>query len=155
MRQERVRGVFVARGRPPRASTHHVPTPPAHHPRPRADRKTLLRKAQADARREIDEYRAAREAKLRAVQPEAAALEAKVARVTAETCVLTDPCSARACAHWGRLIFLLLSSPSLSLTHTRTPCTRARDCAVTVRSRRSTQSTARTRRRCSNSRFKW
>ncbi len=60
------------------------PPPPAPHPLS-ADRKALMRKAQADARREIDEYRAAREAKLHAVVPEAAALEAKVARVTAET----------------------------------------------------------------------
>lgn len=44
-----------------------------------------MKRAQADAKREIDEYRAAREAKLRAALPEAQALEAKVARVTAET----------------------------------------------------------------------
>ena len=36
-------------------------------------------------KREVDEYRATREASLRAAVPEAQALELKVARVTAET----------------------------------------------------------------------
>jgi hypothetical protein len=35
-----------------------------------AERKTRMRQAQAEAKREIDEYKAMREAKLRAVQPE-------------------------------------------------------------------------------------
>jgi Vacuolar (H+)-ATPase G subunit len=44
-----------------------------------------LRSAQTEARKEIDEYRAQREAKLRTVQPEAQALEEKTRRITSET----------------------------------------------------------------------
>lgn len=43
-----------------------------------------MREAQAEVKREVEAYRALREAKLRAPQPEGAALDAKVARVTAE-----------------------------------------------------------------------
>lgn len=50
-----------------------------------AERKARLKQAQAEAKREIDEYRALREAKLRTAQPEAQALDQKVLRVTAET----------------------------------------------------------------------
>lgn len=53
-------------------------------PLPAAERKSKLREAQAEAKREIDALRAEREARLRAPQPGAAALEAKVAKVTAE-----------------------------------------------------------------------
>ena len=35
-----------------------------------AERKLKMRQAQSEARKEIDEYRASREAKLRSVQPE-------------------------------------------------------------------------------------
>ena len=44
-----------------------------------------MRQAQADAKREVEEYRALREAKLKTAQPEAQALEAKVKSVTMET----------------------------------------------------------------------
>ena len=44
-----------------------------------------MRQAAADAKREMDEYRAMREARLKTAQPEAQALDAKVHRVTAET----------------------------------------------------------------------
>ena len=50
-----------------------------------AERKSKLRQAQGEAKREVDEYRAARDAKLRSVQPEAEALQQKVARLAAET----------------------------------------------------------------------
>ena len=50
-----------------------------------AERKSKLRQAQGDAKREIDEFRAQREARLRTVQPEAEALAAKVARLAGET----------------------------------------------------------------------
>ena len=48
------------------------------------ERKLKMREAQADVKREIEAYRAMREAKLRAPQPEAAALDARISRVTAE-----------------------------------------------------------------------
>ena len=51
----------------------------------RAERKSKLRQAQGDAKREIDEFKAQREARLRTVQPEAEALSAKVARLAGET----------------------------------------------------------------------
>jgi len=44
-----------------------------------------LREAQTEVKREIEAYRAEREARLRTQQPEAAALELKVARATADT----------------------------------------------------------------------
>ena len=44
-----------------------------------------MRQAQSEAKREVDEYRAVREAKLRSVQPEAEALAGKVARLAGET----------------------------------------------------------------------
>ena len=44
-----------------------------------------MRSAQTEARKEIDEYRAMREAKLRTVQPEAKALEEKTRQITSET----------------------------------------------------------------------
>ena len=50
-----------------------------------AERKSKLRQAQGDAKREIDEFKASREARLRTVQPEAEALAAKVARLAGET----------------------------------------------------------------------
>jgi len=50
-----------------------------------AERKSKLRQAQGDAKREIDEFKAQREARLRTVQPEAEALSAKVARLAGET----------------------------------------------------------------------
>ena len=51
----------------------------------RAERKSKLRQAQGDAKKEIDEFKAQREARLRTVQPEAEALAAKVARLASET----------------------------------------------------------------------
>ena len=51
----------------------------------RDERKLKLREAQAEVKREIEAYRAEREARLRTQQPEAAALDAKVARATADT----------------------------------------------------------------------
>lgn len=67
-------------------STCPPPSPsPSPSPLPSPDRKTLLKRAQADVKREVDEYRAAREVSLRAPVPEAQALELKVARVTADT----------------------------------------------------------------------
>ena len=51
----------------------------------RDERKLKLREAQAEVKREIEAYRAEREARLRTQQPEAAALDAKVARATGET----------------------------------------------------------------------
>ena len=61
---------------------HLFPRPPPSSP---AERKSKLRQAQGDAKREIDEFRAQREARLRTVQPEAEALAAKVARLAGET----------------------------------------------------------------------
>lgn len=51
----------------------------------RDERKAKLRQALTETKKEIDEYRAQREVKLRATNPEAQALDARVARVTAET----------------------------------------------------------------------
>ena len=61
---------------------HLFPRPPPSSP---AERKSKLRQAQGDAKREIDEFKAQREARLRTVQPEAEALSAKVARLAGET----------------------------------------------------------------------
>ena len=59
-----------------------TPAPPP--PRAPSERKSKLREAQAEVKREIEAYRAQREARLRAPQPGAAALDARIARVTAE-----------------------------------------------------------------------
>jgi hypothetical protein len=68
------------------ALTHTAPTPThthTHTVRP-AERKTKLREAQAEVKREVEAYRAQRDARLRAPQPGAAALDAKIGRITAE-----------------------------------------------------------------------
>lgn len=44
-----------------------------------------MRQAQVEAKREIEEYRALRDSKLRSVQPEAQALEERIRRVTQQT----------------------------------------------------------------------
>ena len=78
----------LRRRRRRRARRYHKPplTALALPPRvPRAERKSKLRQAQGDAKREIEEFRAQREARLRTVQPEAEALAAKVARLAGDT----------------------------------------------------------------------
>ena len=65
------------------ASLHPLFCRPPHPVR--AERKSKLRQAQGDAKKEIDEFKAQREARLRTVQPEAEALAAKVARLASET----------------------------------------------------------------------
>ena len=69
----------------------HPPPPPPPPPTPTPapaplppERKLRLREAQAEVKREIDAYRAEREARLRTQQPEAAALDVKVLRVTSD-----------------------------------------------------------------------
>lgn len=50
--------------------THDARRPLLTRPHRLAERKLKMRQAQSEARKEIDEYRASREAKLRSVQPE-------------------------------------------------------------------------------------
>lgn len=62
-----------------------LPYPRLHpHPLP-PERKLRMRQAQVEAKREIEEYRALRDSKLRSVQPEAQALEERIRRVTQQT----------------------------------------------------------------------
>jgi len=49
------------------------------------ERKTKIRTAQGEAKKEVEEYKAQRESKLRTVQPEAEALAVKVQRLSEET----------------------------------------------------------------------
>ena len=50
-----------------------------------SERKSKIRTAQGEAKREVEEYKAQRESKLRTVQPEAEALATKVQRLAADT----------------------------------------------------------------------
>jgi len=52
---------------------------------PKTERKTKIRTAQGEAKKEVEEYKAQRESKLRTVQPEAEALAVKVQRLSEET----------------------------------------------------------------------
>ena len=51
----------------------------------KTERKTKIRTAQGEAKKEVEEYKAQRESKLRTVQPEAEALAVKVQRLSEET----------------------------------------------------------------------
>jgi hypothetical protein len=50
-----------------------------------SERKSKIRTAQGEAKKEVEEYKAQRESKLRTVQPEAEALATKVQRLAADT----------------------------------------------------------------------
>ena len=111
----------------------------------RDERKLKLREAQAEVKREIEAYRAEREARLRTQQPEAAALDAKVARATGETdrCVVGGgrtplPPSKSVIGRGGGGYWRKgfgrgggLATGTLSLSHTQTPSSSAQgDCGV-------------------------